>query len=53
MNHDTTNLNAEITILFEKYLQLMKSQRELNALYAAGVDNWEGYEIAMKILEEE
>lgn len=36
----------------DAYEQLVKDSAILDALYAAGVDNWEGYEEAMSILEE-
>lgn len=32
----------------KKYLQLLKDQKKLNALMAAGVDNWEYYDDAME-----
>lgn len=33
-----------------KYAQLLRDQRKLRALEAGGVDNWEGYGIAMEPL---
>ncbi len=33
-----------ITISKQEYDELTKSSRMLNALFAAGVDNWEGYD---------
>jgi hypothetical protein len=35
----------------EKYEGLIESERVLNALLAAGVDNWDGYDYAIEILE--
>lgn len=32
-----------ITISKKHYEELLKSERELNALHAGGVDNWEWY----------
>ena len=34
------------------YSSLMDARRFLNALQAAGVENWEGYGYALEILEE-
>jgi hypothetical protein len=34
------------TIPTARYNELLAAERELNALYAAGVDNWEGYQVA-------
>lgn len=36
-----------ITITKERYLQLIKAAVFLRTLHAYGVDNWEGYEIAL------
>ena len=36
-----------ITIILERYNELLSSDTELNALYSAGVDYWDGYEQAM------
>ena len=37
-----------ITISKERYDRLVEASRILDALDAAGVDNWEGYEFAME-----
>jgi hypothetical protein len=42
-----------ITVDRKSYQILVEESRFLHALYAAGVDNWEGYELAQDILEEE
>lgn len=42
-----------ITITKEEYDRLDKRSAFLDALDAAGVDNWEGYEFAHEIFEEE
>lgn len=34
-----------VTITKEKYIQLLNDSNFLNALRAAGVDNWEGYDL--------
>lgn len=39
-----------ITITKKLHDDLVKSDRELNALYAHGVDNWEGFGGAMEEL---
>jgi len=36
-----------INITKERYEQLLRAERELQALEEAGVDDWDGYEIAM------
>lgn len=42
-----------IEIPFDEYLELKDDQMILQALYAAGVDNWEGYDEALASLEDE
>lgn len=42
-----------ITIQREHYDELLAAQRKLEALEAAGVDNWDGYDYAMEIMEED
>jgi hypothetical protein len=36
----------------EQYDELIEAQEKLSALEAAGVDNWEGYDDAMRMLHE-
>jgi len=36
----------------KEYEELVNDQKFLNALMAAGVDNWEGYEIAQESIED-
>ena len=43
---------TKVSITFEEYNQLLNRDQKLCALEAAGVDNWEGYDEAMNILEE-
>ena len=38
-----------ITVLKSEYEELVRDQEFLRALEAAGVDNWEGYDIAQDI----
>lgn len=45
-------MDENITISKKEYEELTKDSEFLNALRAAGVDNWEGYSYAIEILEE-
>ena len=36
-----------IPVTVDRYLALLEAEEDLNALHGAGVDNWEGYYIAM------
>lgn len=42
-----------ITITEERYNQLIRAERKLLALEAAGVDDWEWYGDAMETIEDE
>lgn len=42
----------EVTIPGDRFRELTDAEAKLNALEAAGVDNWEGYDHAMDILNE-
>ncbi len=42
-----------VTITEERYYELIEASKFLEALQAAGVDNWNGYEYAQEIMEEE
>lgn len=42
----------QITISKKEYDKLVEDQAFLEALKAAGVDNWSGYDYAWEILEE-
>ena len=42
-----------VTITQSEYDSLLEDSRFLNALRSAGVDNWEGYEIAQEMVEED
>lgn len=42
-----------VTIPKKEYDELLQAQRELNALHAAGVDNWDWYGDAMESLKHE
>ncbi len=41
-----------IEISHADYLRLVEADEFLTALYAAGVDNWEGYSEAVNIFQE-
>lgn len=58
MNYNPDNWvvlkNEDYTIIsLERYKELEESHAVLNELYIAGVDSREGYQIALKALEEE
>lgn len=42
-----------IEISKDEYKQLIKDQQFLEALKGAGVDNWEGYDYALELLDDE
>ena len=42
-----------ITISVERYNELIRSEKILNALYAGGVDNWVWYEEALENMDDE
>jgi hypothetical protein len=44
-------MSDEVTISKKRLEELEASEAELNALYAAGVDNWVGYEMAQEMME--
>lgn len=39
-----------VTITKKEYDELVKNSNELNALESCGVDNWDGYDIAMEMI---
>jgi hypothetical protein len=47
------NAEETIDIPISEYDSLLHSEKVLSALEATGVDNWEGYSIAMATLEED
>ena len=51
--HRDMDPEETITILKSEYDRLTEDQRWLRALEGAGVDNWEGFDIAQDYLEEE
>jgi len=46
------NMELNITISKKEYEELLKDQKLLQALQGAGVDNWEGYDYAIEIMQE-
>ena len=44
---DNVKETENITISIERYNELLEAERMLDALYGAGVDNWDGYEFAL------
>ncbi len=44
-------MEEDVTITKKEYEDLLKDQKKLRALYGAGVDNWEGYDIALDDLD--
>lgn len=46
-------MEGTITISMEEYERLVDAESTLEALICAGVGNWEGYEYAMSMLDEE
>lgn len=45
--------NETVTISKQEYLTLLEDSEMLEALRAAGVDNWEGFNYAVEIFQEE
>lgn len=50
---DRDMMSETITITLAEYKLLKSDSRLLSALKGAGVDNWEGYDYAMKMFDEE
>lgn len=47
------NPKDSITITLDEYNELLSDSRFLNALWAAGVDNWGGFEAAQEMVDNE
>lgn len=47
------NSNETVTISKEEYDSLLEDQHMLQCLQAAGVDNWDGYDLAIEMMDEE
>lgn len=46
-------MQETVTISKSEYERLLKAEAFLNALEAAGVDNWSGYDFACEMFNEE
>ena len=46
------SIKKTVTITQEEYEELQEDSKFLFMLRAAGVDNWEGYDYAIEMLEE-
>lgn len=45
-------MSGEVTIPRAQFERLLEAEMKLEALEAAGVDNWSGFDHAMEILQE-
>ena len=45
--------NETVTISKEEYDSLLEDQHMLQCLQGAGVDNWDGYDLAIEMMNEE
>jgi len=50
---DENKINGDIAITRKEYDRLKDADAFLGALFAAGVDSWEGFEAAQGLLEDE
>jgi len=48
----TVAMEETVTISKKEYESLLEDSEKLSALEAAGVDNWEGYDNAMEMMED-
>lgn len=46
------NVEKMVTITQDEYDELLSDAEFLNYLHAAGVENWDGYDFAREMLEE-
>lgn len=46
-------MSETIVIEESRYNELLEIERFMRALEAAGVDNWEGYDFAVDLMEEQ
>lgn len=51
MSEVTPEKQKTVQISAERFAELVKAEKMLDALQAAGVDNWEGYADAMELVE--
>lgn len=52
MNEKLKPLSHEVIITRDVYKKLLEAEKELIALKEFGVDNWEGYDLAMTKVED-
>ncbi len=52
MTNPINNMEETVTISKEEYESLLEDQKLLQCLQDAGVDNWEGYDYAMEMMED-
>lgn len=53
MSYETCNTcGTQVVVIKKDYDELIKDQKKLRALESAGVDNWDGYDTALDILED-
>ena len=52
-NEPCQPIEESITILKDEYEELLEECRLLDCLRMAGVDNWEGFEYAIELFQEE
>lgn len=50
---DFMNNFQTVTISVNRYEELIKTERLLECLYATGLDNWDGYDYAIDMFEDE
>ncbi len=50
---DIRRLRVELSSAWLANKMLIESLQKLDALEAAGVDNWDGYDYAMELMEDE
>lgn len=46
-------MQETIEISLDRFEELLESEKVLNTLIAAGVDNWSGYSFALELMDEE
>lgn len=47
------NDDDTVTISIDDYSELVRDSKFLSALGAAGVDNWDGYDFALDMMEDD
>ena len=52
-NFMVNNMEETVTISKKEYESLLKDSKKLSALEAAGVNNWDGYDYAIEMMNED